>query len=83
MRRLQQEKLLINLKKSSFMEIELIYLGFVISLTELKMDLEKVRAIKDWSSPRSIFLVRIFHGLASFYRKICWITESRGESVIT
>jgi hypothetical protein len=31
MRRLQQEKLLINLKKSSFMKIELIYLGFVIS----------------------------------------------------
>jgi hypothetical protein len=30
MRRLQQEKLLINLKKSSFMKKELIYLGFVI-----------------------------------------------------
>jgi hypothetical protein len=31
MRRLQQEKLLINLKKSSFMKKELVYLGFVIS----------------------------------------------------
>jgi hypothetical protein len=30
---------------------------------------EKVRAIKEWSSPGSIFEVRIFHGLASFYRK--------------
>jgi hypothetical protein len=30
-RRLQQEKLLINLKKSSFMKTKLIYLGFVIS----------------------------------------------------
>jgi hypothetical protein len=38
MRRLQQEKLLINLKKSSFMKTELIYLGFVISVNELKMD---------------------------------------------
>jgi hypothetical protein len=38
MRRLQQEKLLINLKNSSFMKKELIYLGFMISSNELKMD---------------------------------------------
>jgi hypothetical protein len=69
MRRLQQEKLLINLKKSSFMKTELIYLGFVISSNELKMDPEKVRAIKEWPSPRSMFEVRSFHELASFYRK--------------
>jgi hypothetical protein len=31
MQRLQQEKLLINMKKSSFMKTELIYLGFFIS----------------------------------------------------
>jgi uncharacterized membrane protein YobD (UPF0266 family) len=46
MRRLQQEKLMINLKKSSFMKKELIYLGFVISLNELKMDPEKEKSIK-------------------------------------
>jgi hypothetical protein len=69
MRRLQQEKLLINLKKTSFMKTKLIYLGFVISSNELKMDPEKLKAIKEWSSPRSMFEVRSFHGLASFYRK--------------
>jgi hypothetical protein len=40
----------------------------VISSNELKMDLKKVRAIKEWPLPRSMFEVRIFHGLASFYR---------------
>jgi hypothetical protein len=65
MRRLQWEKLLVNLKKSFFMKTELIYLGFVISSNELKMDPEKVIAIKEWSSPKSIFEVRSFHGLAS------------------
>jgi hypothetical protein len=67
MRRLQQEKLLINLKKSSFMNTKLIYLGFVISSNELKMDPEKVKAIKEWPSSRSMFEVRSFHGLASIY----------------
>jgi hypothetical protein len=71
MRRLQQKKLLINLKKSYFMKTKLIYLGFVISSNELKMDLEKVKSIKEWSSPRSMFEVRSFHGLVSFYRKCC------------
>jgi hypothetical protein len=42
----------------------------VISSNELKMDPEKVKAIKEWSSPRSMFEVRRFNGLASFYRKL-------------
>jgi hypothetical protein len=69
MRRLQQEKLLVNMKKCSFMKTELIYLGFVISVNELKMDPEKVEVIKNWPSPRNVFEVRSFHGLASFYKK--------------
>jgi hypothetical protein len=66
---LQKERLLINLKKCSFMKIELIYLGFVVSEEGLKMDREKVQAIVNWPTLRSTFEVRSFHGLASFYRK--------------
>jgi hypothetical protein len=47
MRRLQQEKLLIHLKKSSFMKKDLVYLGFVISSNELKMDPENIKEIKE------------------------------------
>jgi hypothetical protein len=67
MRKLQQEKLLINMRKYSFMKTELIYMVFFVSANELRMDLDKVEVIKNWLSPRNIFEVRSFHGLASFY----------------
>jgi hypothetical protein len=51
------------------MRTKLIYLGFVISTNELKMDPEKIEAIKNWPSLKSVFEVRSFHGLDSFYRK--------------
>jgi hypothetical protein len=51
------------------MNTEIINLGFVISSNKLKMDLEKVKAIREWSSLKNIFEVRSFHGLASFYQK--------------
>ena len=66
--KLREEKLLINLKKCSFVK-ELVYLGFVVSAEGLKMDPEKVKAILEWPTLRSATEVRSFHGLASFYRK--------------
>jgi hypothetical protein len=44
-----------NLNKCSFMKTELVYLGFLICSNELKMDPGKVRAINEWTSPRSVF----------------------------
>ena len=67
--RLKEEKLLINLKKCSFVKRELVYLGFVVSVEGLKMDPEKVKVILEWPTPRSPTKVRSFHGLVSFYKK--------------
>ena len=45
LQRLKEEKLLIHLKKCSFIQEEIVYLGFVMLDDGLRMDLEKVKAI--------------------------------------
>lgn len=69
LQRLHEQKLLINLEKCVFMPEELIYLGFFISKSTLKMDPEKVDAMLTWPTPRTPREVRSFHGLATLYRK--------------
>lgn len=69
LRRLHEEKLMINFEKCDFMKEELVYLGFFISKGSLKMDPSKVDAILSWPTPKSIGDVRSFNGLVSFYRK--------------
>ena len=66
---LKKEKLLVNLKKCTFLQTKLVYLVFVFSEEGLKMDFEKVKAILDWKTTKCMFDVRSFHGLVISYRK--------------
>jgi hypothetical protein len=67
---LRKHQLYANLKKCRFLQEILVFLGFFISTKGLRMDLEKVREILEWPTPRSIKKVRHFYGMANFYRKI-------------
>ena len=66
---LRKEKLYANLKKSSFMKDSVVFLGYVVSSQGIKVDGEKIKAIKEWPTPTSVTQVRSFQGLASFYRR--------------
>ncbi|KAL9281016.1 putative nucleotidyltransferase, Ribonuclease H [Arabidopsis thaliana] len=66
---LRKEKLYANLKKCTFGTDNLVFLGFVVSTDGVKVDEEKVKAIREWPSPKSIGEVRSFHGLTGFYRR--------------
>ena len=45
------------------------FLGFVVSSKGVEVDVEKVKAIREWPTPTNISQVRSFHRLASFYRR--------------
>ena len=64
-----KEQLYANLKKCVFCMDKLVLLGFVVSSKGVDVDEVKVKAIREWPTPKSIMEVRIFHGLASFYRR--------------
>ena len=65
---LRKECLYVNLKKCSFCTHKLVFLGFVVSTKGIEVDEEKVKAIKEWPTPKGAGDVQSFHGLASFYR---------------
>ena len=66
---LRKEKLYANLKKCTFCTDHVVFLGYVVSSQGVAVDEEKIKAIQDWPTPKTISEVRSFHGLASFYRR--------------
>ncbi|RVX02077.1 Transposon Ty3-G Gag-Pol polyprotein [Vitis vinifera] len=51
---LRKEKLYANLKKCSFYMDKVVFLGYVVSAKRIEVDEEKVKAIKEWPTPKSI-----------------------------
>ena len=49
---LRENKLYANLKKCDFMQDSLLFLGYVVSSDGIKVDEAKVKAIREWPTPR-------------------------------
>ena len=66
---LAQEELYGNLEKCHFFTPQVIFLGYVVLAQGIHVDEDKVKAIREWPTPTSLYQVRSFHGLGSCYRR--------------
>ena len=67
--RLQENKLFVKKEKCEFAQRQITFLGHKISEGLIKMDENKVRAIREWSVPSKLKELRSFLGLANYYRQ--------------
>lgn len=69
LRVLRRDQLFATFKKCEFGSDQVHFLGYIVSAKGLAVDPAKVEAIQSWLVPTTLSETRIFHGLASFYRR--------------
>ena len=74
---LREKKLYSKLCKCDFGLKEVFFLGHIVSAEGIRVDLTKIETIVNWKPPRNVTDVRIFLGLAGYYRRFV-----RGFSII-
>src|SRR5580692_3178868 len=67
--RLRRFSLYANLKKCSFFQTEVEFLGFIVGREGIRMDPKRVEAVTQWPQPTSIHDIQIFLGFVNFYRR--------------
>jgi len=70
LRRFDEANLQLHPKKCVFAQPEVHYLGFVLSELGVSASTDKVKAVREYPTPKNVREVRAFLGLASFYRKL-------------
>ena len=66
---LQQNELVLNVKKCVFVQEQLEYLGHIISKEGVNADPRKIQDMVDWSVPKNVKSLRGFLGLTGYYRR--------------
>ena len=48
---------------------QIVFLGYVLCGKKIDVDEEKIKAIREWPSPKFVNEVSSFHGLAGIYKR--------------
>ena len=67
--RLQQNGLAVSPEKCIWKAHEVEFLGYMIGRNGIRMSTDKVEAVLEWKTPRSLTEVQSFLGFANFYRR--------------
>ncbi|WMV13455.1 hypothetical protein MTR67_006840 [Solanum verrucosum] len=59
----------VKMEKCEFSQKKIKFLGHFVSKNKVRMEPKKVHAIIDWQAPRNVKDLRLFLGLANYYRK--------------
>jgi len=61
--------MLVAIKKYEFFIRKTNFIGFIIKLGKISMDLKKVKAIVNWQELENITQLRLFLGVCNYYRR--------------
>jgi hypothetical protein len=67
--RLKEFGLIINLKKCSFMQPQIKFLGHILSARGVEADPAKLQVLQDWPEPKDKTELQRFLGLGNYFRK--------------
>jgi len=66
---LRDNSLFANIDKCTFCVDSVVFLGFIVNKNGVHVDLEKIKAIQEWSTLQNVGDLRSFHGLANLYKR--------------
>ena len=66
---LEEHLLYAKMSKCEFGMKEMLYLGHIIGAKGVQVHMEKIRAIKDWPTPKTVTELKGFIGLSTYYRR--------------
>ena len=69
LQRLYNKEILIVIKKCEFYTTKTNFIGFIIKLRRISIDLKKIKAIVNWQDPENVIGLRLFLGFCNYYRR--------------
>jgi len=77
LQRLYDKEIPIAIKKCEFYIMKTDFIGFIIELGRISMDLKKIKAIVNWQDLENVTGLRLFLGFCNYYRRfiIKWLDK--------
>jgi len=69
LQRLYDKEILIAIEKYKFHIMKTDFVGFIIKLGYVSMDLKKIKAIVNWQDLENVIGLKLFLGFCNYYRR--------------